>query len=358
MTEDNLSTNISRRRFLVGAGGVTAGTALSTLLPGVASASQTRRLSASADTPSLGAAALAFSWVENVQQAGSYIAQSRGFYKKEGLNVTFIPGGDTYAGEPLVVSGKALLAMTSPTSTAQAAANGAPVTIVGAQYQKNPVCVITLKKSNITKPSDLIGKSIGYGPNIITNLTGFLAANDLKGKVKLVLTSKDSSVLVAGEVDAYIGWITNDVVTLEVSGVPVNAMLFADYGLPGFYLTYCAKTSDLANPQQRAQIKAMLAGEILGWQIQTANPNVGLGLTLDDYGKGLGLNKKQQTVQAEQQNGLVMSSVTKAHGLFWMDPGDIAGTVSTLHKLGTKATTALFDNSVLAEIYGGKATLS
>jgi ABC-type nitrate/sulfonate/bicarbonate transport system substrate-binding protein len=359
MNELNPSPDMSRRRFLVGAGTVAAGAALTAALPGTASASLVRNFRfPSTAQAKLGTASLAFSWVENVQQAGSYIAATRGYYTKEGLAVTFIPGGDTYAGEPLVVSGKALLAMTSPTSTAQAAASGADVTIVGAQYQKNPVCVITLKKSGITKPSDLIGKSIGYGPNIATNLTAFLAANKLTGKCKLVLTSKDSSVLVAGGVDAYIGWITNDVVTLQVAGVAVNSMLFADHGLPGFYLTYCAKTSDLSNTLQRERIKAMLEGEIRGWQIQTANPAIGLKLTLDNYGKSLGLNTKQQTLQGEQQNGLVESSVTKAHGLFWMSAADIAGTVASLKLTGSKASSSLFDNSLLKEIYAGKSTLS
>jgi ABC-type nitrate/sulfonate/bicarbonate transport system substrate-binding protein len=359
MKQFNLSSDMSRRRFLAGVGGVAAGAALTAVLPGTASASRLRTLRSLGEANGkLGTASLAFSWVENVQQAGSYIAASRGYYTKEGLDVTFIPGGDTYAGEPLVVSGKALLAMTSPTSTAEAVANGADVTIVGAQYQKNPVCVITLKKSGITKPSDLVGKSIGYGANIISNLNAFLAANDLTGKCKLVLTSKDSSVLVAGEVDAYIGWITNDVVTLQVDGVAVNSMLFADYGLPGFYLTYCAKTSDLSNTLQRERIKAMLEGEILGWQIQTANPAIGLDLTLDNYGKSLGLNKKQQTLQGEQQNGLVVSTVTKAHGLFWMSEAGIAGTVSSLKLTGSKASKSLFDNSLLEEIFDGKAKLA
>jgi ABC-type nitrate/sulfonate/bicarbonate transport system substrate-binding protein len=351
---------ISRRSFLARAAGVAAGVAASAVLPGVAAASSLRSDVArnASMAAKYGSASIAFSWLENVQQAGSYIAEQRGYYLDEGLDVMFIPGGDTYAGEPLVVSGKALLAMTSPTSSAQALLNGAPVTIVGAQYQKNPVCVITLKKSGITMPAQLVGKSIGYGPNIATQLNGFLTANKLTGKVKLVLTSKDASILTAGEVDAYIGWITNDVVSLEVAGVAVNAILFAEHGLPGFYLTYCAKTSDLSDKLQRERIMAMLKGEILGWQVQTANPAIGLALTLDHYGKGLGLNTKQQTLQAHQQNGLVESPTTFAHGLFWMSEEDIAGTVSSLRLLGTKVSDSLFDNSLLAEIYDGKAKLA
>ncbi|MDT7692895.1 MAG: hypothetical protein QOI75_2262, partial [Pseudonocardiales bacterium] len=36
---------------------------------------------------------VALGWITNVEFAGFWIAQDRGYYRQEGLNVEFIPGG-------------------------------------------------------------------------------------------------------------------------------------------------------------------------------------------------------------------------------------------------------------------------
>ena len=108
MTDPRLDEAISRRRFLGGMGTTAAGVAaVAALNPRLRSSIGSLRSSEGASA-SLGNATLAFSWLYDVQQAGSYIAQQRGYYKP--LNVTFLPGGDSFAGEPLVMEGKALCA--------------------------------------------------------------------------------------------------------------------------------------------------------------------------------------------------------------------------------------------------------
>ncbi len=351
---------VSRREVIKGFGmaavGAAGGAALGLFgASPPASAASTRRATRSAR---LGSATLAFSWIDDVQQAGSYIAQQRGYYLDAGLAVSFLPGGDTYAGEPLVVSGKALLAMTSPASTAAAYLEGAPVTIVGAQYQKSPVSIISLASAPIRTPAELVGKKIAVEPNIELEWKAFETANGLTGKVDSFVTSESPSILAAGGCQGYTGWTTNEAVALEVQGVHVHTMLFADYGLPGYYLTYCADSTIVRDAHGREQVKALLSGEIRGWQVQTSHPSVGLALTLDDYGKHLGLDPKQQEIQAVEQNLLVVSPVTKAHGLFWMSATDTAAMLKSLKLAGTAVPASLFDNSLLAEIYGGKSVLA
>jgi ABC-type nitrate/sulfonate/bicarbonate transport system substrate-binding protein len=349
-------SSISRRQFLVTVG-LGASSAALLAACGKSSSSSSPTTKPGGGATNFGSATLAFSWVDNVQQAGSYVAQQRAYYKATGLDVTFLPGGVTYAGEPLVVSGKALVAMTSPTTASTAVASGAPVTIVGAQYQKSPVCMISLPKKPIHTPADLIGKTIAVQPNIAVEWQAFQQANNLVGKVHSFTTSQDISILPAGQCDGFIGWITNDAVSLQVENISAITMLFADFGLPGFYLTYEANSNTLKDAHGRERIKALLTGEIRGWQDQIANPSIGLQLTLTNYGKSLGLDPKQQQIQSTAQNGLIVSDETKAHGIFWMSSADIQATVESLTLAGSKATPALFDNSLLEEIYAGKSSL-
>ena len=246
---------------------------------------------------SLGNATLAFSWLYDVQQAGSYIARSGSYYKP--LNVTFLPGGDSFAGEPLVMAGKALCAETDPTTSAAANNQGASVVLVGAQYQTNPFCVMSLKKKlPLTEPKDLIGKSVGYGPNMAVPWFAWLDVNGLKGKVTSVLTSRDASILTSGDVDAYVGWVTSDVLGLVVAGEAVDYLLFGDTGLTLVRPHLLRGEVSLQNAAQRAQIIALLKGEIRGWQVECSDQALGIDLTMNVWGKHLGLTGRCSSFKA------------------------------------------------------------
>ncbi len=353
MTSQTGSEGLTRRQFLKASAATTAGIGLSS----VAFACGGSDSGNSSGSGQLGQVSYAFSWILNVQQAGSYIAKERGYYRKAGVDVTFIPGGTTYAAEPIVASGKALLAMSAPQTTGAAVNQGADLRIVATQYQQNPLCMISLAKNPIPTAKQLVGKTIAVQPNVEPQWRGFLKVNNLEGQVHSVPSGRDPSVLTSGSVDAFIGFITNDAVALKVQKVPIVTFLLGDYGTPGFYLTYLAASASLNDKKKRAQIKALLEGEIRGWQVQVGDPKVGLQLTLDKYGKGLGLDPAQQQIQSEEQNQLIVSPTTKQHGLFWMSAEDIDRTANTLGNVGTPVKKSLFDNGLLGEIYNGHSSL-
>ena len=70
---------------------------------------------------------------------------------------------------PYVVAGCALTGTpTPPCVTAQwvvgatrVLGGGAPLVTIGAQYQKNPFCIMSLASAPITEPAQMIGKKIG-----------------------------------------------------------------------------------------------------------------------------------------------------------------------------------------------------
>jgi ABC-type nitrate/sulfonate/bicarbonate transport system substrate-binding protein len=217
---------------------------------------------------------------------------------------------------------------------------------------------MSLKKDlKLTHPHDLMGKKVGYGPNMGISWNAFLAVNGLKGKVTNVLTSRDASILTSGDVDAYVGWVTSDVLGLVANGQPVDYLLFGDWGLKLYDLTYCVAKSALKDKTKRAQIIALLKGEIRGWEEEIKNPAEGLSLTMNNYGKHLGLNRSVQKAQGLEQFNLIQSPTTKKHGLFWMSPSDIAKVVESFNKCKIPTKASLFDNSLLEEIYAGRSSL-
>ena len=90
----------------------------------------------------------------------------QGYYTAEGLDLTYLPGGPDVIPEGSIVAGRADLALTTPDITFKAIVEqGAKFKIIGAQYQKNPVGIVSLAKNPIMTPTDMVGKTIAVPPS-------------------------------------------------------------------------------------------------------------------------------------------------------------------------------------------------
>src|ERR1035437_4897011 len=148
---------------------------------------------------------LQLSWIEDVEFAGEYIAQSKGLYAKQGLDVTFLSGGSSVSVVPAVISGRALIGTgKNAQDIASAIAQGAPLKVIGALYQKNPDCIMYLQKKPVLSPDAMIGKTISVAEGDQGACTVLLRINHINpANVKVVPVQSDPSPLVNGEVDAF-----------------------------------------------------------------------------------------------------------------------------------------------------------
>jgi ABC-type nitrate/sulfonate/bicarbonate transport system substrate-binding protein len=305
-----------------------------------------------ADTaPPFGTVGLQLGWIENVQFAGTFIAKSRGYYRAQGIDVDIRPGGPDIAVEPLVVSGRALVGLSTSALVAQARLNGAPLKIIGA-WPRNPEVFLSLAHRPIRTPHDLIGKRVGIPSIDRTDAIGFLKANGIAiDQLHIVPVEYDPGPLVAGEVDAYFGYTTSAAISLALRGVPIHMMRVEEFGFGGFSAVYAVLESSLADPHRRAQLKAFMRGERMGWDANERDPDLGVALALHTFGATLGLDPKQQTLQSRATNALLRSPGTRAHGLFWMTQQQMERTITQLQLEGMTASVAeLFDPSILVEI--------
>jgi ABC-type nitrate/sulfonate/bicarbonate transport system substrate-binding protein len=304
---------------------------------------------------SLGTVRFQFDWITNVQFGGSYIAEAQGYYTDAGVNVSLVTGGPNVTVIPIVQAGSADVGIVDPPTTAAANKQGADMVIIGTTYQKSPNCIISLASDPITTPAQLQGKKVGIGVTSVAVMQAFMKANNLAySSMTVVPIQFDPAPLAAGEVQGYFGFISNEAVTLQLEGHPVHTMLLADFGLSSFAECYGVRRASLQDTTERAKIKAFLEGEIRGWQDVVANPQPAVNLTIAKYGKALSLDPKQQLLEAQAQNGLVADADTQAHGLLWMSDAAIDANLKTLALAGTPTTAALFDNSLLEEIYQGQ----
>jgi ABC-type nitrate/sulfonate/bicarbonate transport system substrate-binding protein len=350
------SRQLRRRQFLghgvKGAAALGFSGALGSVLAACGSSSTTATATKGGLTP----ASLQLNYLENTQFAGSYFAQTRGYYKAAGVAVTLLPGGPSLAPEPVVVSGKALVGVTHTAEAVSAILNGADLKIIGATYQKNPTCIVSRLSKPIKVPTDMYGKKLGISDTNAPIWASFVKANNLDvSKITVVKVGFDVTSLASHEIDGLMAFAANEPTILKLQGVAPYVMLLSDFKYPLMEDLYIATGANISDAATRKTIAAVMTGESRGWKDVLADPDKAATLAVTDFGKGLGLSLPQQKLEARAQNGFVADADTKAHGLFWMTNAKIASTISSLALGGVKATPSMFTTAVLAEVYKGRS---
>jgi NitT/TauT family transport system substrate-binding protein len=252
--------------------------------------------------------------------------------------------------EPPVVAGTALVGISAADYCAAAVAQGAPFKIIGVAMQKNPFVIASLKANPISEPKDLIGKKIGMALTNTVILQALCTFNGLDmSQIEIVPTQYEAGPLVNGEVDCIMCWETDLPVAMTLQGVENQTMLLADHGYVLHSQTYIATTDSLAN--RRAEVVAMMRGEVRGWMDVKADPKAAAALTVEMF-PDLGLDLAQQEAQIDRQLPLMFSDLTDAEGFgAWTDE-TVAANIETLAQIGRAVTPDLWDRSVLDEVHG------
>ena len=342
---------LSRRGLLRGVVGLGALAAASG--PLLAACGSGSSGSAPASGSRFGEVAFKLSWIKNVEYAGSFIADTKGYYKAEGISsVNLISGGASAT--PMdtdVATNKALLGISSPDITGAAVLKGAPLKIIATTYQENPFAIMSMADKPIRTPQDMYGKKIGVQASNESVWTTFLQAAGLDAsKITKVPAQFDPQPLTQGSVDGWFSFITNEPIELGEKGFPTVAFKLADYGYPMVSNTYMARTDAISG--KRAVIKAFMRAEIRGWKDSINDPAQGAQLAVEKYGKDLGLNVAEQTLESKAQNLLIQSPDTQKNGLFTMTDELVDKNIATLAIGGVKISASqLFDLSLIKEIY-------
>ncbi|GAA4220526.1 ABC-type nitrate/sulfonate/bicarbonate transport system substrate-binding protein [Streptosporangium album] len=306
-----------------------------------------------------GSVKLQLSWKKNIEFAGEYFADSKGYYKAAGFGqVELLSGGGSGTSvESGLATGRCWIGLSTPTITAPAVLQGAQLKIVGATFQKNPFAVVSLGKNPIEDPKALVGKKIGVQDSNELVWNALLKANDIDpASVTRVPFQSDPSMLTSGQLDGYVGFVTSGPVRLKMQGVDAAHFLFADHGLPLVAETFTVAQQTIDS--ERDKLKAFLAAEIKGWKDAIADPAKSAELAAKTYGKDLNLDVAEQTEEAKMQNELVVTPDAKANGLFSMSSELIEQNIASLAKAGlTIKAENLFDLSIIDEVHKADPSL-
>lgn len=333
------STPLTRRTLLGAAGALALG--------GLSACGRDRGSSAGPDQVTY-----QLSWTHSVQFGGTYLAQDRGLFTDQGLEVTLAPGGPNVAGDANTVSGAALMNISAADGVARSNVEGADLVIIGAQYQKYPGTILSLASAPLDQPADLVGRRIGVAGTDTPALDAFLTTNGLRREqVQFIPSQYDPAVLTAGQVDGLFCFYNDLPVALAVQGIEGHSLLLADHGYNPMSQTYTVLRSSLEDEQLRNQIVRLVRADAQGWQLYRQDPQAAADLTVKTY-PDAGLDPAVQQRQAQVQLDLMYSPTTDASGFAWFTADQVRENLALFHLLGIDGITEdLWDHSILDEVY-------
>lgn len=225
-------------------------------------------------------------WLHQAQFAGNYVAQEKGFYKKNGLNVELEQFSFEHPTIDAVAKGEADFGITGADELMLAREKGIPIKALAVIYKINPVCAYSLKENNITKPQDFIGKTVGIeraGDGTEVNV-GILYAAMMsrleidRNNINEITIGYDASELLAKKTDISTGYIINEPHQVIQAGKEANTILMADYGVNMYADILFATENTIKNKPELTEkfVKATLDG----WQYAIENQEEAINITL------------------------------------------------------------------------------
>jgi len=303
-------------------------------------------------------------WLNNDEFLGLQVAQAKGFYAKNGLDVNLISGGGSTGFDPIIaINGfddSVRLGVPAALSLAiKAYSEGIDVLVVGSLMQFEPSGFIALTKNgrHAASPCDFKDHAVVSMQKDGRWYVKALAAL-CKDGARIEGADNDFTVidggwtpdcLLNGACDFYCGWATNQVFMLDQmglkEGVDYEMFLTSDFA-PFYYADVIATTHAFAksNPKLvRAFVQASMKG--LKYTIDNPAEAIKIGATIP------GVDPNHVQWRTPIQNALSVSDETKKYGLGYIDLAKVQKMIDFMFDNGniTKSFKAeeLIDNSFL-----------
>lgn len=228
-------------------------------------------------------ATLMLDFTPNAVHSGIYAAQERGFYEREGVELTIRQPGESTDAPKLLAAGRVDFAILDIHDLGIARERGLEVTAVSPIVQRPLASVIARSDTGIARPRDLEGRTVG-----VTGLPSDDAVLDSEVEadggdpalVKRVTIGFNAvSALAAGKVDAATGFWNAEGVALRRKGVPIRIFKVDEYGAPP-YPELVLTTSSRMLEEEVERVKAVVDATDDGYALVVRRPDAGLDALL------------------------------------------------------------------------------
>ena len=275
---------------------------ISSLIAGLTLAASSSLLHAADDVT------LQLKWVTQAQFAGYFVAQDKGFYGAEDLNVTIKPGGPDVAPQQVIAGGGADVVIDWMPSALAAREKGLAVVNIAQPFKSSGMMLTCRKDSGISSPADLKDKTLGvwfYG-----NEYPFLS---WMGKLGLATDGSDGGVSVLRQgfnVDPILQKQAECVSTMTYNEYwqIIDAGLDADELINFKYETQGVATledglyvleKNLADAAFVDKMARFVRASMKGWEWARANSDAAADIVLENDQTGAQTEEHQRRMMAE-----------------------------------------------------------
>ncbi|MFX3651488.1 MAG: ABC transporter substrate-binding protein [Paenibacillus sp.] len=223
-------------------------------------------------------------WYPNAVHSFIYVAQEKGYFADQGLDVDIQMPADTNDSLKLVAAGKIDLALSYQPQILLARGENIPVRSIAAVVRHPLVHLLTDANGNVSTPKDLEGRTVGYSSiPLYEAMVHTMISHDGGNPDNMNLVDVGFDLipsLASGQADAIMGgFINHEQLILEKEGHAMKSINPVDYGVPDYYelvLTASEAGIEAKKEQLTRFIKAIQEGQ----KYVTEHPEEALNILL------------------------------------------------------------------------------
>ncbi|MEK5025455.1 ABC transporter substrate-binding protein [Paenibacillus sp. FSL M7-1046] len=276
---------------------------------------------------------LQLKWVPQAQFAGYFLAQDKGYYAEEGLNVEILPGGPDIVPEQQVAGGSADIGVDWVASLLTSQEQEMPLVQIAQIYQKSGLVLVSKKEAGISSAADLKGKKVGnwMGGNEFEILALF-DKYKLDSNKDLNFTKQGFTMdqFLGGEIDAASAMTYNEYQVVLESGIKAEELDVIDMNDEGVAML---EDNLFANKEWLADNKETAAkfvrASLKGWKDAIADPEAAVDSVMKLAEEGSTSREHQLTMMTEvakliQPEGFDVSKLGYTDAAAFQQTADIA----------------------------------
>jgi NitT/TauT family transport system substrate-binding protein len=271
-------------------------------------------------------------WKITADHAAYYVALKNGWFEEEGLDVNIIIGQGSGYTVQVLDSGKAEIGISDAPVPIKGIAQGAEIKIVGIIFDKHPNCMYFWKDSGITKPQDIVGKTVAV-PAADGHYVMWPAF------AKQIGVDADSVKFVNIEPAAKVAALATkkaDVVFELYTGKPfmekaippeeLGTILWSDHGFNAYAHSLVARNDVIeSNPEM---VKGFLKAAYRGWDFVLKNPEEAIQI-LSEYHP---INQTDYLANLMLVMEFFKTDRYKNNGIGYIDPDRLKNTIELVEK--------------------------
>lgn len=251
---------------------------------------------------------LQLKWVTQAQFAGYYVAQDKGFYEEEGLDVEIKPGGPDIAPAQVIAGGGADVVVDWMPSALASREKGVPLVNIAQPFKSSGMMLTCRKETGIESPEDFRGRTLGVW--FFGNEYPFL---NWMAKLGIPTDGSDEGVevlkqgfnvdpLLQKQADCVSTMTYNEywqVIDAGLSPDDLVVFKYEDEGVSTLEDGLYVLEENLEDPAFADRMVRFVRASMKGWKYAEENPDEAAEIVLDNDASGAQTEKHQKRMMGE-----------------------------------------------------------